>query len=389
MAESRSGYLPTLDGWRAIAALTVFMFHDTIFASGCSSKWLLSLSSCLAWSAVSLFFGISGLLITSRLLEEREFFGEIHLSGFYVRRACRILPAAWLYLIAILLLGRFSGAVPLDKQDWFGALFFYRNYNYSSGGWAARHFWSLAVEEHFYFIWPALLFYLGNRRAAWVAASLCLACLLCRFSLAPGPTGLGPNDAVFLSHIRIDALLFPSMLAILLRDDGIRESLRNSLTPPRWAVLAGIWSLTLWTPGYVWKVAAWMLTIQAATTPLLIVGPLLHPEWTLGRVLEGRPITWLGRISYSLYLWQHPFTHWQSLSILFRLPMTIGCAAMSFYLVERPFMRLGHRLAPSATPGRPDLVLERPQLKVPAIFPDVASTPLELVSPKRCGTSPQ
>jgi peptidoglycan/LPS O-acetylase OafA/YrhL len=105
MVASNSGYLPTLDGWRAIAAMTVFLFHDAIVLSGYSSKWLLTIFSCFAWSAVSLFFGISGLLITSRLLEEQELLGRIDLGAFYIRRACRILPAAWLYLAAMLLLG--------------------------------------------------------------------------------------------------------------------------------------------------------------------------------------------------------------------------------------------------------------------------------------------
>jgi peptidoglycan/LPS O-acetylase OafA/YrhL len=176
---------------------------------------------------------------------------------------------------------------------------------------------------------------------------------------------------IVLSHIRIDALLLPSLLAIFLRDAWVRESLRKWLTPQRWVILALVWGATVWTPGYMWIAAVWTLTIQAAATPLLILGPLLHPEWTFSSALEAGPMRWLGRISYSLYLWQQPFTHWAGPSILFRLPSTIFCAAMSFYFVERPFMRLGHRLAPSATPGRSDLALGRAKDGIQSAFSDV------------------
>src|SRR5689334_20159365 len=128
MRKSGSGYMPTLDGWRAVAALTVVGSHI------CSGNPALpqpvrELASIAGWNAVSLFFGISGLLITSRLLEEETMRGEISLRGFYVRRACRILPAAWLYLAVVAALAWF-GLIATSSQGLFSAGLFYRNYLY-------------------------------------------------------------------------------------------------------------------------------------------------------------------------------------------------------------------------------------------------------------------
>src|SRR5664279_3649293 len=106
-SASKTGYLPTLDGWRAIAILAVMFDHAVGYS------WLKRYPQLVNFShtgpnGVSLFFAISGFLICSRLLEEDRAFGKINLSGFYIRRGCRILPPALLYLLIIAILSAFG-----------------------------------------------------------------------------------------------------------------------------------------------------------------------------------------------------------------------------------------------------------------------------------------
>src|SRR4051812_39674608 len=150
-----TGHLPTLDGWRGVAVLMVIVFHAL------ASPY--PVFRPLGGLGVSIFFALSGLLICNRLLAEFGRGGRIDLPGFYVRRAFRILPPAFAYLAALAALG---AATPPELGS---CLLFWRNY-YTGGGWCTGHFWSLAVEEHFYLFFPVLLAWAGPRRALPLAA---------------------------------------------------------------------------------------------------------------------------------------------------------------------------------------------------------------------------
>ncbi len=149
---SRTGYLPTLDGWRAIAIVAVLLDHAVAYSPLGQVPWLYRLSR-TGPNGVSLFFAISGFLICSRLLEEQRAFGRISLQGFYIRRACRILPPAMFYLAVIGVLA-LCGIVVVTGAEWWSCVFFFRNYlpaSWIGQGWGGYtvHYWSLAVEEHF------------------------------------------------------------------------------------------------------------------------------------------------------------------------------------------------------------------------------------------------
>src|ERR1700761_3609258 len=123
--KSSSGYMPTLDGWRAVAILLVIASHDRLYhVAGVPLSWL-------HWTAggygVGLFFALSGLLICSRLLQEEALRHRIDLKGFYIRRICRIQPAALVYLAAITALIA-AGAISRRNNGVLSALFFARNY---------------------------------------------------------------------------------------------------------------------------------------------------------------------------------------------------------------------------------------------------------------------
>jgi peptidoglycan/LPS O-acetylase OafA/YrhL len=154
------GYLPSLDGRRAIAVMSVIFGHAPSLDS---SGYLMRNLQNMGRYGVSLFFAISGLLITSRLIEEERRNGRFSLRGFYIRRFLRIQPASQVFLWTLVLLAALA-ILPIDWPSWISAMFIYRNY-YNGNVESAipgpdsitGHFWSLAIEEHFYFVLPILL----------------------------------------------------------------------------------------------------------------------------------------------------------------------------------------------------------------------------------------
>jgi peptidoglycan/LPS O-acetylase OafA/YrhL len=319
---------------------------------------LLRALSSLGEAGVELFFAISGLLICSRLLEEESSRGQISVKDFYVRRFFRILPAALFYLLVIAILAAFH-VIPLSAMDWFGSLFFFRNYlmlleylHHSplAMHWYTGHFWSLSMEEHFYLVLPAILVGFKKLRL-WVLGGLALGVAFWRSILAH--LLHNNHQFVFRTDTHVDALLIPAMIALVLYPLARNKGAKRYL--PAWSlpVLVGmeICLLTLRIP--------FSFTFRAILTPLLILSAVLHPNAIAGRILEFKPLRWIGWISYSLYLWQQLFFGANfagsppRIAVLRAWPINLAalmvCATFSYYAVERPLVRLGHKLVPGAT----------------------------------------
>jgi peptidoglycan/LPS O-acetylase OafA/YrhL len=347
-----TGYLPTLDGWRAIAIFGVIICHgsDALFSPGGSSPngfWYgLTRYGALG---VDVFFGISGFLICSRLLSEERRDGRISLKKFYIRRALRILPPYFFYLTVIGALSIF-GLVIVNRWDLVSCLFFFRNYlsPLALGSWYTGHFWSLSIEEHFYLLLPGLLVLCGSRRARPVVISLALAIALWRFVefrqqwLARLLPGVG---FYMRTDIRLDGLLWGCWLALMLVKEGWRDRLTRWLSPSVWLVLVATFIVC------VYRQPPFAMLWQSVLLPFILVGTVLRPGNSLGRFLETAPLRWVGRISYSLYLWQQLFLASSAAprasrllqSLPFNLVAVLACAMLSYYLVERPMIGLGHR----------------------------------------------
>jgi peptidoglycan/LPS O-acetylase OafA/YrhL len=310
---------------------------------------------------VDVFFAISGILICTRLLEEEDRFGSISLRGFYLRRIFRILPAAVLYLAAIGTMG-LLGWIHISRGEWLGSLFFYRNYASLWGrhlvdrnaSWFTGHFWSLSVEEHFYLILPTLLIFTPKRLRVLVLSILAVVVTVNRgIQLQHRPWNLIGGH----SDVRLDSLLIPAALAITIKSDN-RYRLDKLLR--FWPLFLVLTLLIIPTsPGTFWQT-----TTLALLFPMVVMGSVLHSNNYLGRGLEFGPLRFIGRISYGLYLWQmlfftghhylqRPLGKFESFPLNFLA--TFCCAVASYYLVEQPMMRLGHKIAPPATPGRDDL----------------------------------
>lgn len=348
----KRGYLPTLDGWRALAIAIVLLDHSPSLGhvDGVFSSYRFH---SLGGFGVQLFFALSGLLITSRLLDEEAVTGSLHLKGFYIRRLARIQPAALMYLATVAALMLFH-RLPPQWGALAAALLLVRNYLFvpTNGlDWPTVHFWSLSVEEHFYLVLPTFLRYIKKRRAT-VLLSLAAVDALFYVWLQARSQWLS-TAAYFHTDACAHFLLFASGIAVLLRNERYRAALCRWLQP--W------WTVPL---------ACLMVPFRShlhnalfAMPSLLVLSTLLHPHGMAGRFLESAPLKFVGRISYSLYLWQelfmsafwaptlHPFGNPNRL--WFAWGATFGMALLSYYLVEKPFIRLGHKLARPATPGRP------------------------------------
>ncbi len=315
---------------------------------------------------VELFFAISGLLICSRLLEEESRFGQIRLKGFYLRRLFRILPPALLYLLVVAILAALH-VIPVSPADWFASLFFFRNYlmvvEYLRHSplplhWYTGHFWSLSMEEHFYLVLPAVLVVFKKTRR-WVLAGMAISVAVWRMLLVH----VMHHEYEFnlRTDTHVDALLIPAAIALVLYPLTRKQVARKYI--PAWSfpmfLVIELLLLTNRVPCF--------FTLQAIVLPMLILSTVLHPNTVQGRILESRPLRWIGWISYSLYLWQQLFFGVNfvgsppGLVLLRQSPVNLvallACAVFSYYTIEKPFIRLGHKFAASASIA--DQVLER------------------------------
>jgi peptidoglycan/LPS O-acetylase OafA/YrhL len=255
---------------------------------------------------------------------------------------------AYLLVIGVLSL---LGWMVINHWDWLSCLLFLRNYLSPAGfgSWYTGHFWSLSIEEHFYLLLPGLLVLVRSKRALPVVIALAMSLAAWRFIefRQHWLTRLLPGVGFYTrSDIRLDSLLWGSGLALLWAHPGWRDRLTLWLSPLVWT------ALVLLFIACVYVQPPFAMLWQAILIPLLLVGTVLRPSHKVSRFLETKPMRWVGRISYSLYLWQQlflvPSTEPRPLHLLQYLPLNIVavfvCSILSYYLLERPMIGLGHRV---------------------------------------------
>lgn len=317
-ATTRLGYRPALDGVRGVGILLVMGAH---FGLGLPQGGRIG---------VTLFFALSGYLITALLLAERRFSGRIDLRAFWIRRGRRLLPALFVLITAFLayhlVRGGFRQAVPAALLTTFYLANYADNFGVNLG--LLSHTWSLAVEEQFYLWWPLALILLLRWRPRFAGPLVVLAALsLAGLNVLSIVTGIiVPNP-----FARGDALLGGAALAIL----GIGSV--------RWALPLGLGGAMLVSllPGN----PAWIYLVAAALGALVVAG-------AEGSILAWRPLVFVGKISYSLYLWHQPAERILAAFLpAFPRPVTIAIdtvvslalALASYYIVEARFR---HRSSP-------------------------------------------
>jgi peptidoglycan/LPS O-acetylase OafA/YrhL len=335
-------YIRTLDGWRAIAIMSVILYHSNdIVIRG------FSLGPIQAYGdrGVQLFFAISGLLICSRLLIEQQRNGRISIPKFYLRRIFRIQPAAFVYLGLIVLL-TLIGVIHTTGMATFSAATSWRNlygaFHLRSvpGDGYTSHFWSLAIEEHFYLILPAVIV-LAKKRLPLVLGVL--SAVFVGWSLIAVHYGWVPPGVPFWrTDLSLEDLFVPSFLAAVMVDGSIKDRITKATRSYGLLALVCVaFVLSMYTGGKM------MGMITCFGFPVVVVSTMLHPFGWLGRLLETLPFKVIGRWSYSIYLWQQLFTHMPAFKIFGITCNMIAlaiCAGLSYYFVEKPMIKLGHRL---------------------------------------------
>jgi peptidoglycan/LPS O-acetylase OafA/YrhL len=338
--------IPSLDGLRALSVLMVVAAH----MNGTLARlipfipfWLY-----LVWGAlgVQTFFVISGFLITHLLLKESHSTGSISLKRFYFRRALRIFPAFYVYLAAALAV-TLAGWYPGDLRAFLIAGTYTWNY-LGSGSDLLVHTWSLSLEEQFYLLWPAALVFLGTRKSIKLAVLLILLSPVSRVVTY----FLMPNHRALLNamlHTGLDSIMFGCLLAILWRNERFNQRIQPLVCG--WvAACAASFSLIL---GPVFLGTRFRgsyglvfgLTLNAICLSLILLYVVRVPGSPAGRLLNHPVLRHLGVISYSLYLWQEMFTRENSVRFFpWNLLGILACAELSYWLVERPSLRLRKRL---------------------------------------------
>jgi peptidoglycan/LPS O-acetylase OafA/YrhL len=315
----RLGYVPALDGLRGAGIVTVIAVHYFGYPSG-------------GYFSMEMFFALSGFLITTLLLEERDRRDRIGLTGFYRRRAYRLLPGLFtvfaVYAIA-------TSASPLALKQIAAAGFYSANILGASGSWLLANspfgpYWSLAQEEQFYLLWPLLLVFLLRRNVRESRIALALGCVF--VALAVYRMGLGLSGAswyrIYLGpDTHSDGLVLGCLLA-LLRRRGLRVPQFAG-----WLSFVAFVAVFVFAPALPSLGAVAYGLAPMSVAGVLLVGAAVEPG-LLASCFSLRPIVWLGTISYSLYLW-HILIFWLCYrQPLLALPLTLGVATLSYYGVE-------------------------------------------------------
>ncbi|MCU1504914.1 MAG: putative acyltransferase, partial [Ilumatobacteraceae bacterium] len=340
---------PALDGLRGVAVAMVVVFHGGF-------GWMSG-----GYVGVSVFFTLSGYLITSLLVAEHERTGRIAVSAFYARRCKRLLPASLLTLVVVAAVAGGGGfpAVAGLRRDLLGSLLQVENWvkllghtSYADLTSATlgrvgplEHYWSLAVEEQFYWVWPVVMIgvlAVARRpaRRALLLAVLAVAGIATAFVVA---AVWGANAAYWATPARLGEILVGAAVAGLTAWKPMLRGWTRFLGLPAVVVIG--WAATSWPANGGPAYHGWLPVLALATAALLVA--LQHPS-ALRTVLSWRPLVWLGGVSYGIYLFHWPIgawlvdarLGWSRLEIFgVVVATTLALAALSAALLERPVRR--------------------------------------------------
>jgi len=335
--------ISSLDGLRAVSIALVLLAHS--YGTRGFPAWIPEYLTNHGQLGVQIFFVISGFLITTLLLREMAETGRVSLGLFYARRTLRIVPPCYLFL-AVMGVMAWLGIFWIPLKDFLFDITY--TVNYGSNGWMTLHLWSLSVEEQFYLVWPITMKLAGQRRALWIAGTLAIVAplvLLIVYFLNP-PLSYRVRPYFPLIADPIAAGCFLAYILSWLRSQPIYRL---------FAARAGdivIPIIFLLDFGRDHPRIHYALTETALNLCICyaIVRYTEFPRGFVGRLLN-RPVpSFVGRLSYSLYLWQQVFVNPYLAGVVQAFPInlaaTFGCALASYYLVEKPLSGIRKRLQP-------------------------------------------
>jgi len=358
-AQGEMGYLPGLDGLRAVAIVGVLLYHAGFdpLPGG--------------FLGVDVFFVLSGFLITSLILEQFQRSGTINFKQFYLGRARRLLPALFLMLlvvgIAVALVYRDSAAS--FRADALASIFYVNNWWYIIADHSyfeftgrpalLNHLWSLAVEEQFYLIWPFITFLVIRKfsrgAVGLVALFGALASTVWMFMIATSqgmPEFTDPSRAYFGADSHAMGLLIGAALATVWRPGRLPITIARpakifltTLGVGSIALIFGFYLFSSEFSPFLYRGGFLVLAVIVAGAIALAT----HPALPIGAWLGVAPLRYLGQRSYGIYLWHWPIfmvtRPGQDISLdglplfLLRMALTLGIAELSFRYVEMPIRR--------------------------------------------------
>jgi peptidoglycan/LPS O-acetylase OafA/YrhL len=340
----KRGYIPALDGIRAIAILLVLFSHCVIYDQ---FTQLHNIGLQLGSLGVSVFFVLSGYLITRSLIEEEERIGSISLKFFYIRRAFRLLPALWVYLLIVSCLW-LAHLLPNDPWHSFVSSLLYIR-NIIGHGHATAHLWSLSVEEQFYFLWPIILikFPNQNRKRLIITLIIIMVIVLWRY-FAITKNLATPGDIYIRTDFRLDSPLIGCLLALFEKENLNApkfklSSFGGSILLILTILLIGCWTLIQLQFGDFFGISS---TLTSTLGGVLIYSQICTKNSIFRGGLASPLLVSIGKISYAIYLWQALFLAPTSepLGFLRVFPVNIllcfGCGILSFYFIEKPFLKI-------------------------------------------------
>jgi len=371
--------MPELDSLRGIAILLVLFFHGFNITGAMTSlsgpAHIFAVLSFGGWTGVYLFFVLSGFLITGILLRART--RPDYYRHFYIRRALRIFPAFYLLLLLLCVLPR-TGLLEGRHVGWpFIWLSFFYLANMTTlfgvpGQYAAL--WSLAVEEHFYFIWPTVIRSLSRRAAIWVAVGIFIACPIFRAIAYV----LGYSYGSGYTWLVADALAVGALMGLLSQEKLVERPLIRYFSLI--CLVAAIALFGIGTPLGIWRGTTFFGAVFRRTAVNVFFAGMLGVTLLIGtsrwKWIVNRPILqWFGEISYGLYLIQmlafdfvdhwiaryspdryaQLSSHFDLLALRFTLgaALAVGAAFLSRRYFEERFLKLKDRWTPSASNLRP------------------------------------
>lgn len=359
MSGTKSRYIPALDGLRAFAVLAVIAYH-------LGMQWAPG-----GLLGVTVFFVLSGYLITSLLLIEWDNTSTINLPQFWLRRVRRLMPAIILVIVCTAALCTLLDHSLLTKlrEDMWAALLWVTNWWYIlhdvsyfdalGAPSPLTHFWSLAIEEQFYLIWPVVLLIAhkaGVKRTTMRNATLVVALLSAlEMALLYNPLD-DPSRVYYGTDTRAFSLLIGAWLAFVWpshmlgaqKSVHLTKQVRSILDGVGLVALLALLGLIVFVDGFAPFLYRGGILLASILTAI-VIAVMVHPASLLGRIAGAKPLVWVGLRSYGIYLWHFPLlllmnprnftgeTPWWM--YLVQVAVVFACAAFSYRFVENPLRK--------------------------------------------------